>query len=140
MIHGGTLNIQPLSDGAGRITAGPLVSIVDDDASMREAMSFVLQADGLRTIAFDSAAAFLESAVLHTLACIVLDLRMPGVTGLELVHRLAGEPSVPPVVLVSAHLDETIEKNARDAGVVACIRKPFTDEALLQAVHVALRR
>jgi two-component system response regulator FixJ len=107
---------------------------------MRNAMSFVLQAAGLRIITFDSAAAFLEGAVLRTLACIVLDLRMPGMTGLDLLQKLAGEPAVPPVILVSAHLDETIEKNARDAGVAACIRKPFTDEALMHAVHIALRR
>jgi len=116
------------------------VSIVDDDASMRDAMSFVLQADGFRTITFDSAAAFLDGVALPTLACIVLDIRMPGMTGLDLFRQLAAAPGGPPVILVSAHLDEAIEQHALSAGVMACIRKPFTDEALLDAVHAALRR
>ena len=77
---------------------------------------------------------------LPTLACIVLDIRMPGMTGLDLFRQLAAAPGGPPVILVSAHLDEAIEQHALSAGVMACIRKPFTDEALLDAVHAALRR
>jgi two-component system, LuxR family, response regulator FixJ len=107
---------------------------------MREAMRFVLQANGLRAITFDSADAFLSGAALETLACIILDLRMPGLDGLDLLHRLADIPDRPPVILVSAHLDGTIERAARLAGVAACIRKPFSDEALMRAVRLSVRR
>jgi FixJ family two-component response regulator len=134
------LKTVPVSDRPGPITRHRLVSIVDDDASMRDAMSFVLQSAGLRTLSFDSAHAFLRDAALTASACVVLDIRMPGINGLDLFRRLTGLPGAPPVILVSAHIDDALEVTALRAGAVACIRKPFTDEVLLQAVHAALRR
>ena len=135
------LDSEPLGCAMGpRAPDRPLVAIVDDDASMREAMKFVLQTDGLRTITFDTAAAFLDHLPHFPPACIVLDIRMPGMSGLDLFRRLVSGPAVPPVILVSAHLDDVIERDALAAGVVACICKPFTDEALLRAVRAALRR
>jgi FixJ family two-component response regulator len=122
------------------MSPAPLVSIVDDDVSMREAISLVLRCDGLRIETFDSAEAFLETAREPAPACIIVDIRLPGVSGLELQRRLARLPAAPPVIVVSAHLDDNIEKQALAAGAVAVLRKPFTEEALVQTVRRALQR
>lgn len=122
------------------MSLAPLVSIVDDDGSMREAISLVLRCDGLRVETFDSAEAFLKTACEPACACIILDVRLPGVSGLELQRRLARRRAAPPVIVVSAHLDEDVEKQALAAGAMAVLHKPFTEEALVQTVRRALQR
>jgi FixJ family two-component response regulator len=122
------------------MSLAPLVSIVDDDVSMREAISLVLRCDGLRVETFDSAEAFLKTAWQPACACIILDVRLPGASGLELQRRLARRPAAPPVIVVSAHLDEDVEKQALAAGAIAVLHKPFTEEALVRAVRRALQR
>ena len=131
--------------GASRMSSAmtsdvPLMSVIDDDPSMREAISWVLRSNGWRTEAFASAAAFLEAGTGRRPACIILDLRMPGMSGLELQRRLADMAGTPPIIVVSAHLTERLEKEVLSAGAIACLRKPFTEEALLQAVRRALER
>jgi CheY-like chemotaxis protein len=86
------------------MTSGvPLMSVVDDDLSMREAISWVLRSNGWRTETFASAAAFLEAGTDPKPDCIVLDVRMPGMSGLELQRKLAEMAGTPPVIVVSAH-------------------------------------
>lgn len=122
------------------MSLAPLVSIVDDDVSMREAISLVLRCDGLRVETFDSAEAFLKTARDPACACIILDVRLPGASGLELQRLLARRRAAPPVIVVSAHLDEDVEKQALAAGAIAVLHKPFTEEALVQTVRRALQR
>ena len=121
-------------------SATPLMSVVDDDLSMREAISWVLRSNGWRTETYDSAAAFLEGGTDPRPDCIVLDVRMPGMSGVDLQRKLAELPGTPPVIVVSAHLTERLERQMLSAGAIACLRKPFTEETLLQAVHRALER
>ena len=116
------------------------MSVVDDDPSMREAIGWVLRSNGWQTETFASAAAFLEAAADRRPACIVLDLRMPGMSGLELQRRLGDMAGTPPIIVVSAHLTERLEKQLLSAGAIACLRKPFTEETLVQAVRRALER
>ena len=118
--------------------AVPLLSVVDDDVSMREAIGWVLRSNGWRTKTFASATAFLEAGTDPRPDCIVLDVRMPGMNGLELQRRLAEMAGTPPIIVVSAHLTERLEKQMLSAGAIACLRKPFTEETLLQAVRRAL--
>ena len=114
------------------------MSVVDDDHSMREAISWVLRSNGWRTETYDSAAAFLDSGIDRRPDCIVLDVRMPGMSGVELQRKLAELPGAPPVIVVSAHLTERVEQQMLSAGAIACLRKPFTEETLVQAVRRAL--
>jgi len=115
----------------------PLVSIVDDDVSMREAISLVLRWHGFRTQNFESAEAFLNRAPNHE-ACMIIDVQLPGIDGLELQRRLSEAPASPPVIVVSAHADDRARHRALDAGAVAFLRKPFTDDQLVQSVEHAL--
>ena len=119
-------------------SAVPLMSVVDDDPSMREAISWVLRSNGWQTETFASAAAVLEAGADRRPACIVLDLRMPGMSGLELQRQLADMAGTPPIIVVSAHLTERLEKQILSAGAIACLRKPFTEETFLEAVRRAL--
>lgn len=131
---------MPAGGGPSQPAASmPLVSIVDDDPSMREAMRFVLQANGFRVVTFESVEAFLAASAVSIWACLILDLRMPRMNGLDLLRRLAEAVDCPPVILVSAHLDDTIERVAHCAGASACIRKPFSDDVLVHVVRLALR-
>ena len=118
----------------------PLVAIIDDDVSMRAAISLVLHLDGLRTQSFVSAEAFLDAATDRETACIVLDVRLPGIDGLELQHRLSRVPDSPPVIVISAHADDRVKARALSAGAVAFLPKPFTEEQLLETVDAALHR
>jgi FixJ family two-component response regulator len=116
------------------------MSVVDDDLSMREAISWVLRSNGWRTETFDSAEAFLDRGTDPRPDCIILDVRMPGMSGVELQRTLAELPGAPTVIIVSAHLTERLEQQILSAGAFACLRKPCTEEALLQAVRRALER
>ena len=121
-------------------SAAPLMSIIDDDRSMREAINWVLQSNGWRTETFASAGAFLETVTVPRPDCIVLDVRMPGMSGLELQRKLMEVAGSPPIIFVSAHLTERLEKQLLSAGAIACLRKPFTEDTLLEAVRRALER
>jgi FixJ family two-component response regulator len=122
------------------VSSIPLVAIVDDDVSMRAAISFVLQLHGLRTQSFASAEAFLDSATDRETACIVLDVRLPGIDGLELQHRLSRVPDSPPVIVISAHADDRAKAQALGAGAVAFLPKPFTEDQLVHTIDAALHR
>ena len=115
-----------------------LVSIVDDDESLRRSVKNLLTSVGFRVETFASAEAFLQSAHRTDTRCVVLDLRMPGMSGLDLlVHLGAAGPPIP-VVILTAHSDDEARRRTLQAGAVAFLGKPFHGEALLGAVRRAL--
>jgi FixJ family two-component response regulator len=115
-----------------------LVSIVDDDESMRVALHGLLKAVGLPSEAFASAETFLESGQQHETACLIADIRMPGISGLELQARLKAERCKIPTIFITAHGDSEMRMQALRAGAVEFLTKPFDDEILLESVRAAL--
>ena len=115
-----------------------LVSIVDDDESMRVALHGLLKAVGLPAQAFASAETFLESGQQHETACLIADIRMPGISGLELQARLKAERCKIPTIFITAHGDYEMRMQALRAGAVEFLTKPFDDEILLESVRAAL--
>jgi FixJ family two-component response regulator len=115
-----------------------LVSIVDDDESLRRSVGNLLTSVGFRVETFASAEAFLQSAHRGNTGCMVLDLRMPGMTGLDLLMHLAAIGSRIPAIILTAHSDDEARRRALQAGAVAFLGKPFHGEALLGAVRRAL--
>ena len=115
-----------------------LVAIVDDDHSMRNALQGLLKAVGLPSQAFASAEEFLKSGQQHQTACLITDIRMPGISGLELQARLNAEHCRIPTIFITAHGDAQMRMRALRAGAVVFLSKPFDDEALLETVRAAL--
>jgi FixJ family two-component response regulator len=116
----------------------PLVSIVDDDISVRRSTRRLLCNSGLRAEVFASAEDFLQSACVAETACLLLDMRMPGMGGLELQRRLAETGRLIPIVFLSARASEEEERRALRAGAANFLRKPVSKEALLQAIRAVL--
>lgn len=116
----------------------PIIAIVDDDASVRAAIRSLLRSVGFRAETFVSAEDLLGSALLGDLACLIVDVRLPGMSGLDLQRRLASVGSESPLVFISAHDDPLDRKQAFDAGAFAFLRKPFAENALIDAVRSAL--
>jgi FixJ family two-component response regulator len=115
-----------------------LVAIVDDDDSMRSALQGLLKAVGLPARAFASAEEFLESGQHHQTSCLIADIRMPGMSGLELQAKLNAEHCRIPTIFITAHGDTTMRMQALRAGAVEFLAKPFDNEALLESVRAAL--
>jgi FixJ family two-component response regulator len=115
-----------------------LVAIVDDDHSVRGALQGLLKAVGVRSQAFASAEEFLKSGQQHEIACLITDIRMPGISGLELQARLNAEHCRIPTIFITAHGDVQMRMRALRAGAVEFLAKPFDDEALLETVRAAL--
>ncbi|HZS09041.1 MAG TPA: response regulator transcription factor [Blastocatellia bacterium] len=116
----------------------PLISVVDDDESVRESLQGLIRSVGFAAEVFASAEAFLNSEHLRQTRCLILDVRMPGMNGLELRRRLAASQSEIPVIFITAHGDETARSQALRDGAVDYLFKPFSEEALLNAIHAAL--
>jgi FixJ family two-component response regulator len=116
----------------------PLLSIVDDDESVREALCGLLRSVGFAVGAFASAEEFLASDQLGSANCLVLDVRMPRMGGLELMRQLAASDREIPVILITAHEDEGVRAQALSEGAGAVLIKPFSEEALLSAIQSAL--
>jgi len=115
-----------------------VVSIVDDDDLMRSALQGLLKAVGLPARAFASAEEFLESGQQHDTACLIADIRMSGMSGLELQAKLNAERLRIPTIFITAHGDERMRMQALRAGAVEFLAKPFDEEVLLDSVRVAL--
>ncbi len=115
-----------------------LVAIVDDDDSVRTALQGLLKAVGLPAQAFASAEGFLESGQQDQTACLIADIRMPGMSGLELQAKLNAEHRRIPIIFITAHGDAKMRMQALRAGAVEFLTKPFDDEALLESVRAAL--
>ena len=118
---------------------GHLISVVDDDESVREALEDLLHSAGLEVATFTSAEEFLGSGHIRTAACLILDLHMPGMGGLELQQQLARGGHRIPTVILTAHGDDDARTRALGAGAVAFMPKPFDGEALLRTVEAALK-
>ena len=116
-----------------------LVSIVDDDGSLRRSVRNLLTSVGFRVETFDSAEVFFESIHRENTGCLVLDLRMPGMSGLDLLAHLAATGCRIPAVIVTAHGDDEARRRALQAGAIAFLGKPFNGDALLDAVRRAMR-
>src|SRR5213594_3910301 len=117
-----------------------VISIVDDDISVRRSTQRLLRSSGFHTEAFASAEEFLDSKAATATACLILDLRMPGMNGLELQRRLAQNGNPVPIIFLSAHASEEDERSALRSGAVRFLRKPVSKEALLGAIRDALKR
>ncbi len=114
-----------------------LVSVVDDDESVRESLPDLLLEFGFAAQAFSSAEEFLASSSIDNTECLILDMAMPGMSGLELQRQLALRGSDIPIVFITANTDETIRAIALDGGAIDYLFKPFSEVALLAALNAA---
>jgi FixJ family two-component response regulator len=117
-----------------------LVAIVDDDDSVRDTLKELLRAAGFSSRTFESAEDFLGSGHQQDTACLITDIRMPGMSGLELQTRLNAERCRIPTIFITAHGDEEMRFQALRAGAVEFLPKPFDDEVLIETIRVALNR
>lgn len=115
-----------------------VIAIVDDDEAVRVALGGLLKSAGLTARAFESAETFIESGQQSQVACLIADIRMPGMSGLELQAKLNAEHCRVPIIFITAHGDAQMRMQAIRAGAVEFLAKPFNDEALLETVRAAL--
>jgi FixJ family two-component response regulator len=115
------------------------ICVIDDDESVREALRSLLKSVGFETEVFASAEDFLGSGHLPGTCCLILDVRMPGMSGFELHERLLASDEEVPIIFVSAHADEEARARALRSGAVDFLLKPFSDEALLHAIDAAMQ-
>ena len=117
----------------------PLISVVDDDDSVRESLGGLIRSVGFAVKVFASAEEFLNSDHLRNTHCLILDVRMPGMNGLELQRQLAANDRKIPVIFITAHGDEEVRSRALNGGAVDYLLKSFSEEALLNAIDAALK-
>jgi len=114
------------------------IAIVDDDRSLQTALQDLIESEGLSTLCFGSAEQFLDSGAQHMAACLIADIRMPGMSGLELQTKLKAERCRVPIIFITAHGDAKMRSQAMHDGAVKFLAKPFDNTVLLEAVHAAL--
>lgn len=117
-----------------------LISVVDDDESIRRSTTFLIESFGFQAAAFESAEVFLKSGLLTDTSCLILDVQMPNMNGLQLQKELSAAGRSIPIIFMTAYDDIESRGRAMRAGAVAFLAKPFSDEQLLQTVRSALRR
>jgi FixJ family two-component response regulator len=117
----------------------PLISIVDDDDALRTSLDDLIRSIGFRTQGFASAEAFLSSNQARWTACLILDVRMGGMNGLELQRQMIAAKWRIPIIFITSHADEDARARALDAGAVAFLEKPFHEEDLVDAIDAALK-
>jgi FixJ family two-component response regulator len=115
-----------------------LISVVDDDEPFREAMTSLMKSLGFEVAAFSSAEAFLASPRLESTSCLIADVHMPSMTGIDLHQRLLANGRTIPVILITAYPDDNVRARALAAGVICYLSKTFDDDALLGFVRSAL--
>jgi DNA-binding NtrC family response regulator len=118
----------------------PLVCVIDDESSIRESLSSLLRSAGLKVQAFSSALEFLASATPDALSCLVLDVQLPGISGLDLQRELASGDAQIPIIFITGHGDIPMSVRAIKAGALEFLTKPFDDEYLLEAIRSAIAR
>jgi len=118
----------------------PVVFVVDDDASVRESLKELLESVGLRAEVFDSADAFLASRIPDVASCLVLDVRLPGRSGLEFQTELTKAGTPLPIIFITGHGDIPMSVRAMKSGAVEFLTKPFRDQDLLEAIRTAIER
>jgi len=119
-------------------TERPLLSVVDDDEMLRESLPDLLQECGFAARAFSSGQEFLSSDYVNQTRCLILDVAMPGMSGVDLQEELKRRGQVIPIIFISGQKDEDVRKQALKQGAVKFLYKPFSDSDLLNAVNVAL--
>jgi FixJ family two-component response regulator len=116
-----------------------LISIVDDDESVRRTTTLLIESFGFRAATFESAETFLRSGHLHDTSCLIVDVQMPGMNGLQLQSHLAAAGCGIPIIFITAYESNDSRQRAMQAGAAAFLGKPFSDEQLLQTIRSALR-
>ena len=122
------------------MTSAPVVFVVDDDSSVRSSLKFLLSTVGLQVESFDSADAFLRKTLPDAPSCLVLDVRLPGLSGLDFQRDLTAKNISIPIIFLTGHGDIPMSVRAMKAGAVEFLTKPFRDQDLLDAVRIALER
>jgi FixJ family two-component response regulator len=131
-VEGHTLSAEyPMTDASH-------ISVVDDDESLRESLEGLLKSLGHQTAVFSSAESFLTSDVLTKTDCLILDVRMPGMSGPELQWELINRGQKIPIIFITAHGDDDVIERVMADGAVDCLLKPFSEESLLKAISQAL--
>ena len=118
--------------------ARPLVAVVDDDVSVRESLAGLISELGFSTRTFESAAELLACDSLGEIQCLIVDVEMPGMSGLELLHKVKHRGYAIPIVFISGRGSEALRRRLMEDGATECLFKPLTSEALLDAIEVAL--
>ena len=117
----------------------PLISIVDDDDSIRNSLDNLIRSVGFHAQGFSSAEAFLSSNQAQDTACLILDMRLPGMNGLDLQRQIVAANWRIPIIFITSHADGDAEARALDAGAVDYLYKPFREEQLLNAIDAAMK-
>jgi two-component system response regulator FixJ len=117
-----------------------LITIVDDDGSVRDSIQSFIRSVGFKARVFASAEDLLGSDALDHTSCLIVDVRMPGMSGLELQNRLNQSQISTPIIFITAHFDEKTRTQAVQAGAVEFLRKPFSEDELLHAIDLALQK
>lgn len=125
---------------AGAVNATPVVYVIDDDGSVRTALSSLIRSVGLRVEGFASASEFVAANRTDTPSCLILDVRLPGVSGLDFQTELAKANTLIPIIFITGHGDIPMSVKAMKAGAIEFLTKPFRDQDLLDAIQVALER
>ena len=121
------------------MSSAPVIVIVDDDDALLNSLDDLIRSIGFPTLGFNSAEAFLSSNQARDAACLILDVRMPGMSGLDLQHQIVAAKWQIPIIFVTSHVDDVARERALDAGAVAFLYKPFHEEELLNAINAALK-
>jgi two-component system response regulator FixJ len=122
----------------GHSLTGKTIVVVDDDADMNTALKRLLHAAGYQTNTYASAESFLETDPEASGDCLVLDINLPGLSGLELARQLRGRGIIRPVIFITAYDDPAYQQQAKDAGGIVCMTKPFPSQLLLSTINDAL--
>jgi FixJ family two-component response regulator len=117
-----------------------LISVVDDDASVRKTTKLLIESFGYRAVVFESAETFLKSGQLNDTSCLVVDVQMQGMNGLQLQSHLASEGCSIPIIFISAYGNKEYRRQAMQGGAIAFLDKPFRDEKLLKNIRSALKQ
>lgn len=117
----------------------PLISIVDDDDALRTSLDDLVRSIGFRTQGFPSSEAFLSSNQARDTACLILDVRMPGMNGLDLQRQIVAANWRIPIIFITSHADDDAQARALEAGAVDFLYKPFREQELLNAIDAALK-
>jgi FixJ family two-component response regulator len=122
----------------GRRQSSRLIAIVDDDKSVQSALQDLIESEGLSTLCFGSAEEFLDSDVQDEAGCLIADIRMPGISGIELQSRLKADRCRIPIIFITAHGDPKMRAQAIRDGAVEFLTKPFANTVFLETVHAAI--
>ena len=135
-----SLLLQPAEQSIGReMSENALISIIDDDALARDGIGELVESLGYRAVAFSSAEHFLRSSMMAETTCVITDVQMPGLNGLELQEVLQSQGRHIPVIVITAYANEKRRARALNGGAVGFLSKPFNEEALINCLAAAIK-